>query len=1531
MKKNIFIFVALLLTTLIGWTQTQGPSITASKVTVAPGATTATVDIKVADANFIGVGSFNLAFSFDYANLGVPTVTNIKPAIAAWGTLIFTTNAAIYETGVFSVSAMDPGSGGGQVSLSSGDVLFTITFTKAAPGITSCGYVNFNDVPTNKCEFAGAAPLYNPVFTDGTYTNGYVGVNTVYVDPTYTVATSGWGCNRFATIQSAVTFIETAVNDGGLIIIAPATYTENVTVSEDAITFDNSVAGTVAIAGNLSMPTATTTLTLATDLSVSGVLTLTNADNSLVIGANTLTLNGTFAGDGLLTAGATSNLSIGGTAAFGSLNMIGELNTFTLNRTASGTVTLGNVDLPLEIGTLNLTAGELQLNGNFLNVNTAYTSTSAGTFNDDLNAGSLTFYGTTAGDLYFSGAVTPILGELNINSTGTFTVKNAVGITSANINSGILNTEAVVTFGTIQNAAAISLGANASVTGICALSSATATLTVGANTLTFNGDITFVPSSLLVAGAASSLVFNSADPSITFNTLPSNITSLNNLTINYVTNISMGANLDVLGTLTLTSGSLLMSGKTLTINNPMAGTLTNLVGDNTAATLIVKGTASINLPAITLYNLQVNNDIGVALSGQIDIYNELYLLKGVVSNSIANNILITDGKTIKREGGSLLIAPSFLATVTVVYTGTTSITSGYELPATSVTCATDVTLNNTGGLVMGASHILNSLTLTAGKLTLGTYDLTTTTVTGGASDKYIIADGTGVFTIKDVTAAYVFPVGYATAYTPLTISNSIASDFSVNLKKVTTLAGFTAPVPSPNFVKMQWVITRAAAGTAEVIFNWIAGDDFSTVPVAPVLGRYDGTDWLSAGTSTFGVNTVTVTGITAFSPFAAYGDLITPVYVDDVIGDPTYTGENATNSPAGTGPKKTIKQGLTVVANPGTIYVAAGTYAENIIVNKDVTISGAGATTIVNGTANTANGSVFNIAVSGVTLQNMKINNTAASNALYAVRVNPALDNILIQENTITNNFLYGIVFNADAGTANVVLRNKFEGTSIDFALVNEGTTTTIAGLRNYWGSDNGPKINPLAPEIVSVNPCGVDGKLISSYITYDPWMNADLTSDIYQGNRVISGTFSYPNSGGDITMKTGISLTLKRTSDNVVMATTNTDASGNYAFTGQCTNCSYYIVATSANPTSGAVNTTDAAQVNYWGVWAPYTVKLARFYAGDVTDGNLLGAADALAIQQNFVNAVAFTRASWSFYDMATEISVNPVLDPTSLPTYKTINLQRLPDYTFATAYDQDMYAVVTGDFNQSFNPNAAKSSSSTMDMMHSGNMQISSNQEFDLPVRVLDNYIIGASSLILNFPANMVEVQDVVFNGNNGQVKWAVNGNELRISWYSATPLNLNAAENLLTLKLKTTANFTVGNQINFAMAANPLNELADGQYDVIDNVVLDIDVVDAIIVGVNTVDPSSALKMNNYPNPFTGNTTISYSLPFDGQVSIEVYNYVGERVKTLVNEKQSKGNYNLKLDGNSLSSGIYMATLILRNESNEIVRTIKIINNK
>jgi hypothetical protein len=69
-----------------------------------------------------------------------------------------------------------------------------------------------------------------------------------------------------------------------------------------------------------------------------------------------------------------------------------------------------------------------------------------------------------------------------------------------------------------------------------------------------------------------------------------------------------------------------------------------------------------------------------------------------------------------------------------------------------------------------------------------------------------------------------------------------------------------------------------------------------------------------------------------------------------------------------------------------------------------------------------------------------------------------------------------------------------------------------------------------------------------------------------------------------------------------------------------------------------------------------------------------------------------------------------------------------------------------------------------------------------------------------------------------------------------------------------------------------------------------------------------PRSPLLRQNYPNPFNPVTTIAFSIPEAGAVTLRVYDNLGREVRTLVSGDLTPGNYSVDFDAGSLLSGVY-----------------------
>ncbi|MES2776993.1 MAG: pectinesterase family protein [Bacteroidota bacterium] len=282
------------------------------------------------------------------------------------------------------------------------------------------------------------------------------------------------------------------------------------------------------------------------------------------------------------------------------------------------------------------------------------------------------------------------------------------------------------------------------------------------------------------------------------------------------------------------------------------------------------------LPVTTaLYNATVNGTLhtGVnAITGAGDIIVSPSATLSTGAAAGINGALTNSG------------AKTLSTTANYLFNGSMAQATGALLPAT----VNSLTINNSNGVSLSGSTavVAGALTLSPGKLLLGSNNISTNSVVGASSANYVVTDGTGSFKLNNVGAGVnTFPVGYsASNYNPITINNAgTADNFSVNVKN-----SFDVPFPDPTrVVNTQWNITEDVPGgsNASVGLSWIIADQASNFSIA------NGTDvmhnesmvWVPTAGVLTGAGTLaspyfaTAPGFTSFSPFAVANSIALPL------------------------------------------------------------------------------------------------------------------------------------------------------------------------------------------------------------------------------------------------------------------------------------------------------------------------------------------------------------------------------------------------------------------------------------------------------------------------------------------------------------------------------------------------------------------------------------------------------------------------------------------------------------------------------
>ncbi|MFA7419267.1 MAG: T9SS type A sorting domain-containing protein [Melioribacteraceae bacterium] len=532
------------------------------------------------------------------------------------------------------------------------------------------------------------------------------------------------------------------------------------------------------------------------------------------VGTGILTING-----GILAASVTKDLSnkpssivIGGNFTLGATTGLALSNA---DLTFNASVSLGNSTARIiTIGGTGTYTFSGIISGTSSNITVASTA-----------AGTLALTGANT----YSGTTTVSGGTLQLNRIGG-------AIPSTN--------NVTISGGTLQ------ISSNQTVNNLT-LSSGNLTVDNGV-TLTINGTFNYSGGTItstgatIAYGASSTLVYaGSVAQTTTSAELPSS-SGPYNLTINNSSGVTLGGDVTVNGTLTLTSGNLAVGSNTLTIGSS---------GTAQCNTNVISGAGTFTLSSGA--TLAIGSTAGISSSGATGN------IQTTTRNFNAGGIYYYNGDAQQNSGNGL---PSTI--------------TGY------------LSVNQSYGLVLDVPVTVAGLHLNNGKIYLGSNDviITDEVTSSDNSTMYVVTNGTG--TLKWLVYAAStrdFPVGDATNYSPVSLNFTSGTFSSAYAGVKVSNSKHANNISSTNYLNRYWTVTSGGISSfsCDATFTYV-DTDIQGTEASLYCGKWSGSSWSLLNAANTGSNQLSGT-VTSFSDFTGGEQAALPVELT------TFTASNTDN------------------------------------------------------------------------------------------------------------------------------------------------------------------------------------------------------------------------------------------------------------------------------------------------------------------------------------------------------------------------------------------------------------------------------------------------------------------------------------------------------------------------------------------------------------------------------------------------------------------------------------------------------------
>ena len=411
---------------------------------------------------------------------------------------------------------------------------------------------------------------------------------------------------------------------------------------------------------------------------------------------------------------------------------------------------------------------------------------------------------------------------------------------------------------------------------------------------------------------------------------------------------------------------------------------------------------------------------------------------------------------------------------------------------------------------------------------------------------------------------------------------------------------------------------------------------------------------------------------------------------------------------------------------------------------------------------------------------------------------------------------------------------------------------------------------------------------------------NAQTTDILYQSTsgvltlrypHVLSGTIVYNNATN--TPMDSVWIALHQ--NNIKLDSIRTTLGGAFSFAGIYDG--NYRITGRTNKPWGGVNSTDALKIQRHFVGLELITVPIRLSGADVNNSGSINATDAVKIKRRFVGLdTAFTKPDWLFEKTTGNDTVVMGSSNTTV----------------------SLYALCTGDVNGSNNPDPGAKSGQGVEISNENTISANANKQIYLPITVDQDCDMGAFSMVLDFPEELAEIEEVNFVG--GQPYFAVSEGRLRVVWSEVNGLKIKKHEPFAFIKLRTTSLFTANNEVQF-INASPLTELADKSGNTVNGVKI-------MIPSLTYYSDSPGSEIQVYPNPAVNRAFLFFNATEPGTATIRIFDVVGRCVGTIGPVSAIPGLNKIDLEVSHLKKSMYKLTFEFNGENEQIRETKSII---